>query len=153
MEFGAGTYIMSGLKRWQMRNKVRTIFIGITLTSACMMYAAGENYNDDLAVRVILGEAADQSFRGKVAVGEVIRNRGKIKGFSSTLKDLDRFSREQPERTRTQARLAWIVSRFTNFTRGADHFDNVKAFGEPEWAKGMKKTVKIGDTQFYKSRE
>ena len=134
-----------------MKKKGKGILAGIVLTAACVMYAAGEGYDDDLAVKVILGEAADQSFRGKVAVGEVIRNRGEIEGFSSTQKDLDRFYHEQPERTRTQARLAWIVSRFTNFTRGADHFDNIKAFGVPEWAKDMKKTVMIGDTQFYKS--
>lgn len=107
--------------------------------------------DDHKAVRVIIGEAADQSFAGKVAVGEVIRRRGGIKGFSSTKKDLAKFSRQQPAKTRIEARIAWNLSKFTNFTRGADHFDNIQAFGVPEWAKKMKKTVKIDDMQYYKS--
>lgn len=119
---------------------------------ACASYAAGERYDSGLAVQVILGEAANQTFKGKIAVGEVIRERGEIKGFSSMLKDLHAFEKQQPEKVRDEARLAWILSRFTNFTKDADHFDNIKQFGVPEWAKDMEKTVKIGNTQFYKSK-
>jgi len=132
--------------------KKPVILFFVVLIAACVFYAAGESYNDRLAVQVILGEAADQGFKGKVAVGEVIRNRGRIKGFSSMQKDLKQFSDKQPKKIRNEAKVAWIFSRFTNYTRGADHFDNVKAFGEPSWAKEMKKTVKIEDTQFYKAK-
>lgn len=105
-----------------------------------------------LAVKVIVGEAADQSFIGKVAVGEVIRRRKNLDGFSSRQKDLGLFYKSQPVKTRTAARIAWMLSAFTNFTGGADHFDNVKAFGVPKWAGSMKKTVKIDEMQYYRSR-
>lgn len=105
------------------------------------------------AVKVILGEAANQSFIGKIAVGEVIRNRGSLEGFSSTQKDLDAFYRQQPMKARRAAQAAWILSHLTNFTGHADHFDNVKEFGVPQWTATMRKTVKIDDMQYYRSKQ
>lgn len=107
---------------------------------------------NDQAVKVIVGEAANQTFWGKVAVGEVIRNRGGIQGFSSRQKDLHQFYRDQPSGTRFQAQIAWMLSSVTNITHDSDHFDNVKAFGVPEWAANMTKTVQIDDMQYYRAK-
>lgn len=133
---------------------INSLLVTLCAFAAALVYistAVGSGEGSK-AVKIIVGEAADQNFRGKLAVAEVIRNRGGTKGFSSAKKDLDKFFSQQPPRTRSEARMAWVISRFTNVSGGADHFDNVKKFGEPEWAKGMKKTAVIDDMQYYRSR-
>jgi len=110
-------------------------------------------YDNDLAARVVLAESADQGMVGMIAVGEVIRHRGQIKGFSVLKKDLAAFETRQSDTVYLKARLAWFISQFTNFTHDADHFENVKQFGKPPWADTMRKTVRIKDMQYYKSNQ
>ena len=110
-------------------------------------------YDNDLAARVVLAESADQGMVGMIAVGEVIRHRGQIKGFSVLKKDLATFETQQTDAIYLKARLAWFLSQFTNLTRDADHFENVKQFGKPPWADTMRKTVRIKDMQYYKSNQ
>jgi len=105
-----------------------------------------------LAVYVITAEAADQSFWGMTAVGEVIRNRGKIEGFSVLKKDLPAFFKQQPASVRRCAAMAWSFSRWTNLSGKATHFENVKQFGPPPWEEEMRKTARIDDLQFYRRK-
>ncbi len=135
-----------------MSQKLKTWILIVLASIAAALLFRGSALDSERAVQIILGEAANQSFVGKIAVGEVIRNRGSFEGFSSTLKDLDAFYKEQPPKARRDAKRAWFLSCFTDFTHSADHFDNVKAFGVPEWAASMRKTVKIDDMQYYRSR-
>lgn len=121
--------------------------------SAFFLFTGGvESIDSHMAEKVILGEAADQGLEGMIAVAEVIRNRGSLKGFSSMRKDLDRFASRQPKHVRRDARKAWKLSRHTNYTRGATHFDNVKAFGMPSWAKDMVRTAVIADMYYFKEK-
>jgi len=99
------------------------------------------------AVRTIIGEAANQGFTGMVAVGNVLRHRGSTKGFCGrTAPHIDK----QPAWVWAQARRAWQHSATNDVTGGATHFENTTSFGEPYWARNMKKTVKIRDHQFYR---
>lgn len=75
------------------------------------------------AVRVILAEAENQSLEGMVAVGEVIRRRGSLKGFSN---------RKPSEAMTERAKEAWRLSANTNLSKGATLFENIVDFGFPE---------------------
>jgi hypothetical protein len=102
---------------------------------------------DKLAIRAIIGEASNQGFRGMLACACALRNRGTLKGvYGVKAKHVDR----EPRWVWVQAGKAWEESKTNDITLGATHWENVKAFGTPYWAKSMKKTVKIGNHQFYK---
>lgn len=129
----------------------------IFLLSAAVLYFAvpawiNQRLNGKLAIRVITAEAADQTLWCMAGVGEVIRNRGKISGFSVLKKDLEEFYRRQPPGVHRKAHAAWFISRFSNLTQDATHFENVTAFGPPPWEGDMEKTVKLDDHQFYKRK-
>lgn len=104
-------------------------------------------WQEKQAVRAIVGEAANQGYVGMIGVAEVIRHRGGVDGLMA--KDLARVDKE-PAWVWRQAVEAWKASKMTNYTRGADHFENVEAFGKPDWAKQMKVTAIINDHVFYK---
>ena len=94
-----------------------------------------------------IGEASNQGVKGMQAVFEVLRRRGDSKGFygcDSGLID------KEPAWVLKQAQEAWIASADSNITKDATHFEAVKAFGTPYWAKNMKKTAVIGDHSFYR---
>src|SRR5580693_9038902 len=94
--------------------------------------ACAQEIPHDLAVRIIVSEAADQGLKGMVCVAEVLRHRGSPKGFygykSIRIKD-------QPSSIWQEADQAWKISAHTNYTKGADHFENTHRFGSPWWAK------------------
>lgn len=98
-------------------------------------------------IRAIVGEAANQGRDGMLAVAGAIRNRGTLKGvygFKNPIAD------RQSPRTWTQARLAWAMSATNDISRGATHWENIGAFGEPRWAKSLTVTTNIGAHTFYK---
>lgn len=100
---------------------------------------------DDLAVKCILGEARGESFQGQVAVAEVLRRRGSVRGFVGC------SAAGNPTASQWLTALkAWRRSRWTDYARGATNFDNEKAFGKPWWAYGMKKVAVIGKHCFWK---
>ena len=136
------------------RKKYQIIFGVSAALAAAILFPRWINHglNGRLAVHVITAEAADQNLWSMIGVGEVIRHRGKIKGFSVLKKDLPAFYKAQSASVRSRACTAWILSRFTNLTQSATHFENVTAFGPPPWESSMKKTVKLGDHQFYKRK-
>lgn len=100
--------------------------------------------------KVILGEAADHGLAEMIAVAEV--NRGSLKGFSSTQKDLDTFSARQPKKCPQGGpeSLAFIAP--YDSTQGATHFDNIRAFGMPRWAKDMVTTAVIADMHYFREK-
>jgi hypothetical protein len=101
----------------------------------------------DIAVRIIVSEAADQGLRGMICVGEVIRHRGSIKGFYAYRSDrID----HQPKSVWNMAAKAWDLSAGTNYTNGADHFENVHRFGQPRWARDCVETYEYKDHVFYR---
>lgn len=120
------------------------ILIAIFILIGCSL---AHSYTDQEAIRAIVGEAANQGEDGMTAVGEVIRKRGSLKGiygFKSTMPD------REPPCVWNVAKKAWYASKNTNLTKGATHFENVKAFGMPSWAKNYKVTAVIGDHTFFR---
>jgi hypothetical protein len=104
--------------------------------------------SDKDAVRAIIGEGANQGADGMLALGGAIRNRGHLRGvYGLKAAHVDK----QPEWVWQRARLAWAMSATNDISGGADHWENVKAFGSPYWAKSMTKTVKVRDHQFYRA--
>lgn len=99
------------------------------------------------AIRAIIGESSNQGYVGMLAVAEAIRNRGHLKGvYGLKSPHVD----NEPQWVFNLAKKAWGESKTTNLVKGADHWENIKAFGVPPWAKTMTKTVTIKDHAFYK---
>ena len=101
----------------------------------------------DIAVRIIVSEAADQGLKGMICVGEVLRHRASIKGFYGY--QSNRID-HQPKFVWEMADKAWKLSASTNYTNGADHFENIHRFGSPRWVKYCVKTYEYKDHVFYK---
>lgn len=99
------------------------------------------------AIAILIGEAADQGLKGMICVGEVLRRRGGPEGFYGYSKN---FSKLDSAFLKQRAIKAWEISANTNYTKGADHFENVSAFGKPWWAKYCIKTFEYKDHVFYK---
>lgn len=120
--------------------------------------AEAEMIGEELAMRSILGEAEGEPYLGKLAVGEVLRRRGSVKGFygakAVTFRNgkYYRGSRVIDGVTVGQALKAWRVSERSNITKGATHFENVQSFGAPYWASSMVTTVRIGAHQFWREK-
>lgn len=108
---------------------------------------AKASVNPIKAQRAIIGESANQGLKGMIAVAEVIRRRGNLKGLYGLKRDS--FISGQPKWVHEMAKKAWEESATSNITKGATHFENTKDFGRPKWAKGMKKTVTIKDHDFF----
>lgn len=104
--------------------------------------------NPQLAIRAIVGEAANQGERGMLAVACAIRNRGHLRGVYGVN---SRILTRQPDWIWQQARVAWQRSAAADITHGATHWENVQAFGRPHWASGMKATVIIGSHTFFRA--
>ena len=81
-----------------------------------------------------------------LAVAGAIRNRGSLKGVCGVkAKHVDK----QPAWVWRQAELAWAMSATNDITHGATHWENVKAFSIPYWAKDMRVTLVLGDHTFF----
>ena len=104
------------------------------------------NIPDDMAVRIIVSEAANQGLKGMICVGEVIRRRKSIKGFVGYR---SKRVNSQPKAIWRMARKAWKISAHTNHTNGADHFANIRD-GNPWWVKHCVKTYQYKDHVFYR---
>lgn len=128
-------------------NISKKLLIG-TLTLLAFSPIAKAEINQTQAVKAIIGESANQGLDGMIGVAEVIRNRGNLKGLYGLKRES--FISSQPKWVHTQAKKAWEMSLKSDLTKGATHFENVKAFGKPKWAKDMTETVTIKDHTFFK---
>lgn len=116
-----------------------------------------------LAVICIWQEARSEPNEGKVAVGEVIRNRMKKKGqnvaqvvlaplqFSGmNAHDVNRvpsFQIEDTDPVVVSCANAWLVSATSNLTNGALNYFNPKT-SDPMWASELQNPVMIGSHLF-----
>ena len=107
----------------------------------------GWSYTDQQAIQTIVGESANQGFKGMVCVGEVIRHNSTLKPFYGFKAMNHRY--ESPN-VWNMAKQAWLRSKYTHYTQGADHFENINAFGEPYWVKKCVLTFEYRDHKFYR---
>ncbi len=130
-----------------MMKRLFLLFFAVLLIWSKIAYS--ENISDEMAVRIIIGEAANQGLKGMICVGEVIRRRDNVKAFKGyRSKRVD----QQPPSVWRMASQAWKLSADTNYTLGADHFANVRDFKPPFWVKHSVKTYEYKDHVFYKER-
>lgn len=100
-----------------------------------------------MAIKAVIGEAEGESFRGKIAVAEAIRNRGHLRGvYGLRSPRLSKASKKVWE----EAEKAWLASASSNLVNGADHWESTD-FKRPEWSKKMVITAKHGKHVFYKA--
>lgn len=143
--------LYENLKHWTL---VSICALGLTIfwiTIFSLVFtgkAHGEVISDNQAIKAIMGEASNQGYQGMLAVAGAIRNRGTLRGVYGVKA---KHIYKEPKWVWEQARKAWKESASKDITLGADHWENIKAFGTPYWSKGMKKTVLIKDHQFYKA--
>ena len=85
-----------------------------------------------------------------LSVAFAIRNRGTLKGVYG-LKAPRIIKRLYSKETYEMAKHQWEISgNGCDITKGANHWENVKAFGDPYWAKSCTETVTIGSHNFYR---
>ena len=105
----------------------------------------------------VIGEAIGEGYNGMYAVTCVYRNRinaGLPLGcVALKRKDLDNFVAREGKKSEIQAKE--IVEKVfeengKDISNGATHYEFIERYGIPYWAKGMKKTAKIGNHTFYK---
>lgn len=120
----------------------------ICFSPSCLVEAA--EIGPEKAVTCILGEAAGEGLTGMLAVAEAMRNRGTIQGVHGCKRKA--FAMAQSEKLKNLAVYAWEQSKHTDLTKGADHWENVNAFGVPSWAHSMKRTAVIGQHTFWRSK-
>lgn len=122
----------------------------LLVVNGVLLLLEGMSTPAETAAQVIAAEAADRGLVAMTAVGEVIRARGSFEGFSVMSKDLPAFFQAESSSTRFQCRLAWILSKLGLFSGGATHFENVRLFGRPAWAKGMTVRARWAGLEFYR---
>lgn len=119
---------------------VTTLFL-MAIVISCY---AEEVCSDSKAVQCIIGEAENQGELGMLALAVGIRNRGTIRGVYGC-----NVTRKTPEYIKKQAMKAWKESKENRIHTG-NHWENVKAFGSPYWAKEENKVFEYKDHVFYK---
>lgn len=108
--------------------------------------SAHAEIDPNIAIKAIVGEAEGESYRGKLAIAEALRNRGHVRGVYGV--SSPRLSKA-PKWVWVEAEKAWKESANTNLVKGADHWESTD-FKVPTWAKKMTKTAIIGKHVFYR---
>lgn len=111
--------------------------------------ALADQINDTDAIKAIIGEAENQGYDGMLAVACAIRNRHTLNGVFGIRGNRVRNKLYSTE-TLQYATKAWHDSDEHDITNGATHWENIKAFGNPYWARNMIKTFQYRDHVFYK---
>jgi hypothetical protein len=130
-------YIVLGLLAWAL---LFWFFYSFDMTQA-------KAYTEQEAVQTIVGEASNQGFTGMVAVAEVIRHSKNLKGFYGLHAA---HNAHEPVWVWQRAQLAWAKSKYTNLTKGANHFENIHSFGCPYWIKSCVETFRWKDHIFFR---
>lgn len=140
-------------KSWLKAGLVIGILVGaVAFFSGC---CAASQIPRDQAIKAIIGEAENQGFHGMLAVACGIRNRNTLQGVYG-LKAARVRNHQYNSTTLNQANLAWSLASNSDikdncdFLGGATHWDNINAFGKPNWANSMIETYRYRDHVFYR---
>lgn len=128
-----------------------TIILIMTIFMSRCANAATVPYNDKNAILAIIGEGENQGYTGMLALAGAIRNRGTLKGVYG-IKAPRVKAHKYSHGTYLQAKKAWEASATVDITHGADHWENIKAFGKPYWANSMIETFRHKDHVFYMAK-
>jgi hypothetical protein len=114
-------------------------------------------YSDTQITKCIISEAIGESEQGQIAVAFVFKTRLE-KGLSLgscgyKRKDIDEFIARQPKSKVERVKFLWNLvkqNKLVNPVPDCTHFENIRAFGVPYWAKDMIEVKTIGNHTFYK---
>mgnify|MGYP001571965694 CR=1 FL=1 len=127
----------------------------LSFSDFCFVYAEKISHPECL-YKGIIGEAVGEGYEGMYAVACVYRNRlrkGLPLGCTALKRNgLDLFCKKQGKKYKTMATI--IVRKVfsensPDVTNGATHYENIRAFGFPYWAKNMRITTVIGSHTFF----
>jgi hypothetical protein len=99
------------------------------------------------AAQAIVGEAAGEDFKSKLAIAGALRNRGTLDGVRGA-KNM-RMIMAQPAWVLRDARAAWAQSATNDISRGGRFWESAN-FKRPAWSIGMTETAHVGKFIFYK---
>ena len=103
-------------------------------------------FSDKNCIQAIVGEAAGQSYREKLAIAGALRNRGTLAGVYGFR--AQHVNHEAP-RVWRDAAAAWQASKTVDLSAGATFWEGDR-FKKPKWAVSMKETAHVGSTVFYR---
>lgn len=133
---------------------MRTKTTAIILTAFILISTQAMAYSEKDAINAIIGEAENQGYKGMLAIGCAIRNRGSLKGVyghrSKRVKNCLYSAKTFVDATR-----AWNESSKKDITNGATGWGNAKdieQFKREGWWHKCIVTVIIKDHIFYKER-
>ena len=131
-------------------NRTAIILLAATVSQCTPAPAGVVAYNQ--AIMAIIGEAEGESLQGKIAVAEVIRHRGSLKGIYgvSAPRVVKKLYSAQ---TLSDATKAWEMSKTSNLTGGAMGWGNasdIRKFKTQKWFKKCAVTKQIGNHYFWK---
>jgi len=106
---------------------ISLLFLFLVLSAK--VYAAPISGN--MAVKIIVSEASDQGLKGFYGYRRY--------GWAN-----------EPKSIWDLAKIAWAKSKYTNYTRGADHFMSVHTSSIPSWIRYCVKTYAYKDHIFFK---
>lgn len=115
-------------------------------------YVSAASIPDSKAIAAIIGEAEGESLQGKIAVAEVIRNRGSLKGVNGVTAPRV-VQKLYSAQTLADATRAWELSKTSNLTGGAMGWGNaadIRKFKTQRWFKKCRVVKQIGNHYFWK---
>lgn len=133
-------------------NKTLLILAAVTVSRCAPCPAAVQHITDRQAVMAIIGEAEGETLEGKVAVAEVIRHRGSLKGVYG-YKAPRVVKHQYSTQTLADATRAWELSKTSNLTGGAMGWGNaadIRKFKTQRWFKKCRVVKQIGNHYFWK---
>jgi hypothetical protein len=107
---------------------------------------------EQCAVLAIVGEAEGESMQGKIAVAEVIRRRGSLKGVYGH-KSNRVVNKHYSASCYADSVKAWELSKTSNLTDEADGWGNesdIRKFKTQAWFKNCRVIKQIGNHYFWK---
>lgn len=107
----------------------------------------------------LIAEDVSGGYKGMYAVACCVRNRLN-NGMNTGLvglnrKDLNQFVKREGVKYELMAKdiiRKVFVENAPDITRGATNYEAVKRYGLPKWAKGMVRTVTIGEHTYFKKK-
>lgn len=133
------------------------LFVFVVFVIPCFAgIEAGNISHPKCLYKGIVGEAVGEGYEGMYAVACVYRNRlrkGLPLGCTALKRtDLDSFVNRQGEKYKKMVEKIVrkvFIENSPDVTNGATHYENIRAFGCPYWAKKMRVTAKIGNHTFF----
>ena len=132
------------------------IAVLLTLIMVALTFAVRA---DEPLWKGLIGEAVGEGEQGMYAVACCVRNRinsGLDNGLVALKrKDLDAFVGRQGIAAANMAKQIVqkvFVEGAVDITNGATHYENIKQYGLPKWARNMRVCARIGNHTFMKAK-